>query len=1062
MSWWWSITIGTKNDNTIQGTGGDDILLGLKGDDTIFGGDGDDLLIGGAGDDTLYGGTGDDTLLGGAGNDFLYGEEGHDYLDGGSGQDGLDGGIGNDLLYGGSGHDVLRGGSGSDIIGAGAGNDHVIHNVSDNFGACDYANAGSGYDILTLEVTYSQLTEINATTMVADFAAKAGTNRVFDFSDYNLSFDLNLFVRNFEELSFDIINTPPEAFDDVAVVMEDDPNNMLTGDINVLINDTDVDILGGDFLTVSAVNGSHADVGREIMGLYGMLTLNADGSYSYVVDNMNASVDALNINDHLTDSFEYTIVDTAGHTDVAVLTITIQGANDAAIVGNVDLGTMDEDTTLSFTAAHLLANSSDVDDVLSITNVSVDPAFGVIIDLGSGLYRFEPTANFNGNDIEILYDVVAGSETIPVKALIDITPVNDAAMVGDVDLGVMDEDTILSFTVPDLLANSSDIDDVLSITNVRVDAALGVITNLGSGLYSFTPTADLNGENIEILYDVIAGPETIPAKALVDILAINDAPIAEMQMQTVHEDDAVLYGQLVANDVDNDSSTLVFSMIDAMGNPALPPAGFTLNSDGSYEFDPSDAAYQSLAAGEMLDISILYRVTDDKGAFDDSVLTINVTGTNDIPTITGVTTLELTEDIDAANFGSLTKFGTLNISDADTNENKFVESIIESDSGGRFEIFENGDFVYAIDNQLEIVQSLGEGDVFEESFVVTSYDGTATETITVRINGQNDVAEITGNDMGSVKEDENVVAGNILVSGKLDVVDVDAGQSNFVAATLVGSYGTLNIDEDGNWTYMADNSQAEIQALDEGELLLSDALDMHSETFTVQSFDGTTKDITIDITGTSEIIFGTQTDDIIDGSLLSESIFADAGNDIVYALDGDDVIHGGDGNDILFGGDGSDQFTGGAGDDVIVGYHTSQESLDNDSLSDTAFYSGNMSEYFIFAISEDAYTVIDKVSGRDGTDVLYGVELLSFADQQDLDISSIISSVNDSTTIAETVIVSQGLNTAQNINSTNNLDSILWEDASTPYFAHDSNALQGISLLAQANSSAATLLLLFG
>ena len=39
---------------------------------------------------------------------------------------------------------------------------------------------------------------------------------------------------------------------------------------------------------------------------YGTLTLNADGSYSYVVDNTNATVDALNGSDTLTDSFSYT------------------------------------------------------------------------------------------------------------------------------------------------------------------------------------------------------------------------------------------------------------------------------------------------------------------------------------------------------------------------------------------------------------------------------------------------------------------------------------------------------------------------------------------------------------------------------------------------------------------------------------------------------------------------------------------------------------------------------------------------------------------------------------
>ena len=52
---------------------------------------------------------------------------------------------------------------------------------------------------------------------------------------------------------------------------------------NVLTNDTDVDT--GDTKTVSEVNGSAANVGTAVAGTYGSLTLNADGSYTYTLDN---------------------------------------------------------------------------------------------------------------------------------------------------------------------------------------------------------------------------------------------------------------------------------------------------------------------------------------------------------------------------------------------------------------------------------------------------------------------------------------------------------------------------------------------------------------------------------------------------------------------------------------------------------------------------------------------------------------------------------------------------------------------------------------------------------
>jgi VCBS repeat-containing protein len=58
------------------------------------------------------------------------------------------------------------------------------------------------------------------------------------------------------------------------------------------------------------------------------LTLNANGSYTYVIDDSNATVQALNSGQTLTENFNYTVTQGA-LTDIAVLAITINGADDA-------------------------------------------------------------------------------------------------------------------------------------------------------------------------------------------------------------------------------------------------------------------------------------------------------------------------------------------------------------------------------------------------------------------------------------------------------------------------------------------------------------------------------------------------------------------------------------------------------------------------------------------------------------------------------------------------------------------------------------------------------------
>jgi len=105
---------------------------------------------------------------------------------------------------------------------------------------------------------------------------------------------------------------------------------------NVLANDTDVDNTNAQ-LTVSAIRtgaaegaGTAGAVGSGLVGLHGTLTLNVNGSYTYVVNENDSAVQALNVGGVITDSFNYTVSD-GNLTDIAVLTITINGANDAPV-----------------------------------------------------------------------------------------------------------------------------------------------------------------------------------------------------------------------------------------------------------------------------------------------------------------------------------------------------------------------------------------------------------------------------------------------------------------------------------------------------------------------------------------------------------------------------------------------------------------------------------------------------------------------------------------------------------------------------------------------------------
>ena len=105
----------------------------------------------------------------------------------------------------------------------------------------------------------------------------------------------------------------------------------------VLFNDSDLD---GDKLTVTAVrdvaNGA-GSVGSSLAGIYGHLTLNADGSYSYVAD-ISSAINGGPTGSHLQDVFAYTVSDGNDGKATASLTVTLERAP-VVTASNVTLGT---------------------------------------------------------------------------------------------------------------------------------------------------------------------------------------------------------------------------------------------------------------------------------------------------------------------------------------------------------------------------------------------------------------------------------------------------------------------------------------------------------------------------------------------------------------------------------------------------------------------------------------------------------------------------------------------------------------------------------------------------
>ncbi|XIA66137.1 VCBS domain-containing protein [Bradyrhizobium sp. TZ2] len=163
-----------------------------------------------------------------------------------------------------------------------------------------------------------------------------------------------------------------------------------TGD--VLANDADADlsdthqVVGVVAGTVSGVLST--GVGAMIAGTYGSLVLNANGSWTYILDNTNPLTNALAQGAHVNDIFSYTESDHHGGTSTTTLTIDITGTNDAPVAAaDVNAGApvveqgVSGNTPFAGTNAatgNVLSNDFDIDngDAKSVQGVASGAASG--------------------------------------------------------------------------------------------------------------------------------------------------------------------------------------------------------------------------------------------------------------------------------------------------------------------------------------------------------------------------------------------------------------------------------------------------------------------------------------------------------------------------------------------------------------------------------------------------------------------------------------------------------------------------------------------------------------
>ncbi|WP_076543135.1 VCBS domain-containing protein [Shewanella sp. UCD-KL21] len=160
------------------------------------------------------------------------------------------------------------------------------------------------------------------------------------------------------------------------------------------------------------------------------------------------------------------------------------------------------------------------------------------------------------------------------------------------------------------------------------------------------------------------------------------------------------------------------------------------------------------------------------------------------------------------------------------------------------------------DNIEVFSDTAGTASVFSDDF--EGYDAGETLDGTDSKYGLAIYAEVSVFDAGDGSEEPTpavffdltgrIASDEATATGAVSVLDPDDGEAFIVQTTLMGTYGTLAILDDGSWTYTLDTADATIAALVVGESEL--------DTFTIESYDGTTAELAITITGTVVVATG--------------------------------------------------------------------------------------------------------------------------------------------------------------------------------------------------------------
>lgn len=552
-------------------------------------------------------------------------------------------------------------------------------------------------------------------------------------------------------------DAPPVALPDAYGVSEDSVLTVNAAN-GVLANDTDID---GDPLTAIL----------DINPLFGALTLNSDGSFTYTP----------NANFFGIDTFTYHANDGTADSLPTVVTLTIAGVNDAPPVALPDAYAATEDTVLTVNAANgVLANDTDIDGDPLTAVLDIGPLNGSLTLNPDGSFTYTPNANFFGVDTFIYHANDGASNSPPAVVVLTVTGVNDAPPVALPDAYATAEDSVLTVnTANGVLANDIDIDGDPLTAILDVGPLNGSLTLNPDGSFTYTPNANFFGVDTFTYHANDGTADSPPAVVTLTLIGVNDAPPVAVPDAYAATEDTVLTvsaaNGVLANDTDIDGDPLTAVLDFGPLNGTL-----VLNANGSFTYTPN-ANFNGVD-------TFLYHANDGTANSPPALVTLVVSSVNDAPPVAVPDAYSSPEDtvltVSAAN-------GVL-ANDTDIDGDALTAILDVGPTNGTVTLNPNGSFTYTPNASFNGV----------DTFTYHANDGTANSAptvVTLTITGVNDAPPVAVADAYATNEDTTltVTAANGVLAN-----DTDIDGDPLTAVLDIGPLnGTLTLNSNGSFTY---------------------------------------------------------------------------------------------------------------------------------------------------------------------------------------------------------------------------------------------------------------------